>query len=199
MQSTHDRLTIARQRRFTSGRQAAAALGLSPYTYAQYENGSRGFTRHAERFARFFRVDLGWLLTGKGEITGRTANADIPLMGIVGAGATVVPIAEDEAAINLGEITLPECDEIAALMIKGDSGYPRFQDGEIIIYYTRQLTPSELVNKTAIVQTLDGRRMIKKVRRLPSQYTYTLESFNAPPESGVELLCGWLIHSIIVR
>lgn len=40
-----------------------------------HENGSRGFKlKSAERYARFFRVDLNWLLTGKGSMSGSPIN-----------------------------------------------------------------------------------------------------------------------------
>lgn len=38
-------------------------------TYAGHENGSRGFSQHAARYAKLYNVDLGWLLTGLGEMT----------------------------------------------------------------------------------------------------------------------------------
>jgi len=66
MSDRSTRLAEARATRFESARQAALALNLSPYTYSQYENGIRDFTRHAERFAKFYRVNLDWLMTGRG-------------------------------------------------------------------------------------------------------------------------------------
>lgn len=62
------RLAIARSKRYASATEAARALGIPPATYAQHENGLRGFKRVAERYADFFRVSLEWLLTGRGEM-----------------------------------------------------------------------------------------------------------------------------------
>lgn len=52
---------------------AAAARALEvPYsTYKNYEDGQRGFRKHAEKIARKFQVDVIWLLYGKGTPRGR--------------------------------------------------------------------------------------------------------------------------------
>ncbi|AYD02222.1 putative phage repressor [Neorhizobium sp. NCHU2750] len=41
-------------------------------TYAAHENGQRKFDRHAERYARFFKVSIDWLLAGRGPGPGET-------------------------------------------------------------------------------------------------------------------------------
>jgi len=44
---------------------AAKALGVNPFTYAQHENGTRGIPKNkAPIYARRFRVDVQWLLYG---------------------------------------------------------------------------------------------------------------------------------------
>ena len=68
MESAHKRLQRARElARYSSAADAAHALGVPYATYAGHENGNRGFRAQAERYASFFRVDLTWLLTGKGQ------------------------------------------------------------------------------------------------------------------------------------
>ena len=65
------RLRLARSAKYESATAAAAAMGVPEPTYMGHENGSRGFKlKSAERYARFFRVDLNWLLTGKGSMIG---------------------------------------------------------------------------------------------------------------------------------
>ena len=65
-QDMADRLRVARERRFDTAAEAAAALKIPIGTYSTHENGARGFRRSAPRYATFFRVDLEWLLTGRG-------------------------------------------------------------------------------------------------------------------------------------
>ena len=71
MQTANDRLKQVRAPRYETAVEAAQAMGIPPATYIQHENGTRGSgslpRAAAERYAKFFRVSLDWLLTGKGE------------------------------------------------------------------------------------------------------------------------------------
>ena len=68
MKEAHRRLAQARiLAGYESATEAAEAMGARPPTYMGHENGSRGFKAEAERYARFFKVSLEWLLTGRGE------------------------------------------------------------------------------------------------------------------------------------
>ena len=60
------RLKRAREARYGTAREAAAALGLAEQTYMPYESGRTGFRHRAARFAQFLGVSLVWLLTGDG-------------------------------------------------------------------------------------------------------------------------------------
>jgi SOS-response transcriptional repressor LexA len=59
---------------FAEAKSAAAFFGWKYDTYAQHENGTRGISRAAERYARAFKVSLAWLLTGEGN--GPLAESD---------------------------------------------------------------------------------------------------------------------------
>jgi phage repressor protein C with HTH and peptisase S24 domain len=188
MEST--RLTEARKRAgYASAAEAARALGVSLTTYAGHENGSRGFASKARRYAQFFRVDLNWLLTGRGDMRGRSGAPVIPVHGLVGASATIVPFDDDHTPID--EITMPDIAHVGAFLVRGDSQFPRWLNGERILFDTRPLAPRELLNRFAIVQAMDGRRMIKRVREGRRSGTFMLESLNAEPEHDVELLTAW--------
>jgi hypothetical protein len=54
--------------KYSGAELAAKAMGVKVSTYGHHENATAGFSRHAERYARFFRVNLEWLLTGRGEM-----------------------------------------------------------------------------------------------------------------------------------
>lgn len=70
MSDIASRLKAARERAgYESAKLAAEAMGVSPSTYIQHENGTRGYPRNrAERYARFFRVTPEWLLYGRGKL-----------------------------------------------------------------------------------------------------------------------------------
>lgn len=62
-----ERLQWAREHAgFATASEAARAVGVGEPTYLGHENGSRGYHRNAERYARRFRVRLEWLWSGQG-------------------------------------------------------------------------------------------------------------------------------------
>lgn len=67
MSGAGERLRQARERAgYPSANAAADAMGVPKATYAQHENGIRGFpASKADRYARFFRVSAEWLLYGR--------------------------------------------------------------------------------------------------------------------------------------
>lgn len=69
METAATRLKKAREDAgFTSAREAALAAGWSYDTYAQHENGTRGYpAKKAAIYARRFRVAAEWLLYGRGD------------------------------------------------------------------------------------------------------------------------------------
>jgi phage repressor protein C with HTH and peptisase S24 domain len=186
MKTPAERLIAARQAAgYASAAEAARALGVKFSTYAALENGQNGLSRSGERLAQAFRVDLNWLLTGRGDMRGKRPH--IPIMGVVAAGSSVVPVHDVAGSGDLGEIDLPERGRIAALIVKGDSMYPRFMDGEHILYDPTPVAPSRLINCYAVAQAVDGRIMIKMLKNGRSTGRFTLWSHNAPDEE-VELL-----------
>lgn len=183
--SAHDRLREARiAAGFKSTAEAARALGMMSATLTHHENGTRGFARDAARYAKFFKVSLEWLIDGRGEMRPRRGVQSVPLMGVVAAGSSVLPI-EDAAGDGLiDEITLPEPGKVAALLVKGESMYPRFMEGEIILYDPTPRAPGTMLNHYAVVQTLDGRVMIKKIQPSRKADHWRLWSHNAPEEDA---------------
>lgn len=192
----HERLQAARRAAgFVTAAEAALALGVPAPTYSAHENGTHGISRKAEMYARFFKVDLNWLLTGKGDMRGRRSAYTIPLRGIVSAGLSALPI-DDQPAID--EITLPEPGRISALLVKGDSMYPRYLDGEYLLYDPTPQSPQRLVNSFAVVQTFDGRVMVKQIRPSRKHDHWRLWSHNAPEEDTQLIAAHKIIGSLTV-
>lgn len=87
------RLRDARKARgFATAKLAAEAMGEAPSTYAQYENGTRGFGKtKARKYAARFGVTPEWLLFGNGDKLSQAPilqpiDRAIPVMGEVAAG-----------------------------------------------------------------------------------------------------------------
>ncbi|WP_156360199.1 helix-turn-helix domain-containing protein [Sphingomonas sp. Leaf16] len=87
MTTPNERLKQIRAARYETAVEAAEAMGIKPPTYIQHENGIRGSgsipRAAAERYAKFFRVSLDWLLSGKGDepdLASEPTQADIEQM-----------------------------------------------------------------------------------------------------------------------
>jgi len=183
---------------YSSAEAAAQALGLPPQSYRNNENGSRGIRSggKAERLAKFFRVSLEWLIAGRGDMYGERMG--IPIVGLVGAGSSVEPVGDTAAAEPPGNISLPEGQHLAGLVVRGDSQWPRFLEGEIILFDTRTRSPAELVNQYAVVDLDDGRRMIKKLARTGRVGHWTLLSHNREPETVDNILAAYEVKGVLM-
>lgn len=70
VQEFHERLRWAREQKYETASDAARALNMSIQTYLAHENGSRSGKDNAQKYARFFKVNYTWLMTGAGTPTG---------------------------------------------------------------------------------------------------------------------------------
>jgi len=68
--------------------------------------------------------------------------------------------------------------------------FPAYEEGTIL-YYSRLLPPSELVNKRAVVQLGDGRIFVKIVRPGADATTWTLTSINGQYADMVDQIVEW--------
>ena len=171
----HDRLKKAREQAgFETAADAARKFGWTETTYRAHENGQRNIPRErAPVYARAFRVSPEWLLYGRGS----AGKKPVPLVGFVGAGAEVFAI--DDGG-SLEEIDAPPGigPNAVAVQVRGDSMYPRYMDGDTLIY-DGHVTLQQADGQECVVGLRDGRRFIKIVRITGS--SVMLESFNAPP------------------
>lgn len=191
-EETAARLRLAREAAgYATAADAATAIGIKQPTFTHHENGTRGITKSAERYAAFFRVSLDWLMTGRGPM--KTSLSAIPVVGLVGAGAGIYPVPEDATSQPIDEIDMPDPQFLGALEVRGDSQYPRYNDGEFVLYDTRVKPPGSLVGHFAVVDLADGRRLLKILRRMPEPGRFRLESHNAPPEDDAAIEAAYAV------
>lgn len=198
--SMSKRLVQARKKaRYTDAKSAATAIGVNMHTYIQHENGTRGFARSAERYAKFFHVDVGWLLTGKGSSTAQ--GLQVPVVGYVGAGAEVYPFDDHAMGDGLEQVSVSNVpDDAVGLIVRGDSMYP-FEDGWVIFYRRdRDGVPSKCINQLCVIRVAnDGPTLVKKLRRGSKPKHYNLESWNGPLREDTELEWAAPVLSILPR
>ena len=191
----HKRLQWARETAgYETPTDAARALGMREPTYLGHENGSRGFKAHADHYARKFRVNLEWLLTGRGvarsdESSARSPGWVINVVGYVGAGAEICPFDDHVkgAGLEIVETDFPVKPGTVAVIVKGDSMLPRFEEGDLIGYMEDSADPRTLIGKICIVRLADGRTFVKKLKRGSKEGMFTLVSANARDIEDVEV------------
>jgi repressor LexA len=114
----------------------------------------------------------------------------VPVMGFVGAGATIEPDFEQVPPDGLDTVELPFLipGELLAFRVRGDSMYPRYDDGDTVVVWREQRKPlSSFYGKEAAVRTRDGHRFLKTIQRGKGRGQVTLLSFNAKPIENVKL------------
>lgn len=181
MSTPGDRLRQARlEAGFRTIAEAARTKRLHKQNLADHESGRRKISlQWAERYAKAFAKSPGWLLTGEGPARGRLA-----VMGYVGAGAEVFPL--EETAIMETDVPPGATDGDVAFLIRGDSQYP-FLDGGLIVVRPVNAV-HEVVNRLAVVDLDDGRRLFKQVTTGTLTGTFNLLSHNAAPIIGVRVI-----------
>jgi phage repressor protein C with HTH and peptisase S24 domain len=198
-QELHERLEWARIRAgHSSPRAAAEAFGWNKNTYKAREGGGRGIPDQDEvrKYARAFGVSFVWLLTGEGSPDRLNI---VPVMGRIGAGAEIMPEFEQTPPEGLFQIEapFPVPDDAIAFEVQGDSMWPRFDAGDVIICWREGRDPDEIVGWEAAVRTSDGRRFLKRVLRGSAKGTFDLESHNATPIRGVHIEWAAEVGAII--
>jgi repressor LexA len=114
----------------------------------------------------------------------------VPIMGRIGAGATIEPEHEQVPPEGLGEIELPFpiAEETIAFEVAGDSMLPKYENGDIIVVYREQRHPiSSFYGEEAAVRLKTGERYLKTIGRGKSASLVNLTSFNAKPIVGVKV------------
>lgn len=196
MEEPCDRLEKARRNAgFEQAVEAARAFGWQESTYVSHENGTRGIRPEvAERYARAFRVRPEWLLYGRHDVEERTSPETdgatiVKVVGRVGAGAEILPEIEQlppEGLFQI-EIPFPVPENTLAFEVSGDSMWPRYDSGDVVLCWKDGTNADEIVGWEAAVMTSDGKRYLKRVLRGSKARQFDLESFNAPVIRNVKL------------
>src|SRR5690348_8507942 len=85
----------------------------------------------------------------------------VPIMGRVGAGATIEPENEQVPPEGLGEVELPFpiSGETIAFEVSGDSMLPKYENGDVIVVYREQRHPlASFFGEEAVVRLKTGDR-----------------------------------------
>ncbi len=153
------------------------------------QNGERrGVTTETlASLAPILETTASWLLEG---VSAAAPSAStLRIVGRVGAGAEIRPEFEQIPPDGLDQIdlTLPLSNESIAFTVEGDSMWPRYNAGDVVICDEKEHDPTAITGREAAVRTGDGKRYLKTIRRGQSAGMFDLESHNAPPIRNVTI------------
>lgn len=111
----------------------------------------------------------------------------VPIVGYVGAGEKVVNF-EDPGG-GLGPvIPPPQGEHMAAIVVRGDSMWPAYQEGDVLFFDPATEVQSDCIGRECIVQVRGGPTYVKRVFRGTKDGTFRLASYKAPEVDNVELV-----------
>ena len=203
MREISDRLRWAREHRsgYSKPTEAAIAFGWTVSTYLGHENGDRKPSREkAMQYAKAYKIRWAWLLEGHGA---PVAPNIVKVVGRVGAsvGGIVDPDIEQlpaEGYLYEIEVPIEIPTDAVAFEVEGESMWPRYDQGDVIICWRQGTNPKEVLGWEAAVQTADGKRYLKRILEGSTPRTFDLESYNAPIMRSVKL--EWVSRvNIVVR
>jgi phage repressor protein C with HTH and peptisase S24 domain len=217
-ETPHQRLRLAREHAgFARASDAARAMGLEEPTYLGHENGSRGLSRAAARYARFFGVSLDWLIDGRGEFT-PAGGAELPpprngeLGGPARFGARIpaygqaVGGRDGEFILNGNRIvdilappSLQGVPDAYAVYVVGDSMEPRYFAGEAVFVNPRlPVRRGDFV--VAQIAVDDGEPPHAYIKRFVARdaRTLRLEQFNPKKTLAFPVARVISVHRIIM-
>jgi Peptidase S24-like len=150
-------------------------------------NDRRGVTTETlMALAPVLKTTAAWLLEGIGD---PNPGNVVQVVGRIGAGAEILPEFEQIPPEGLYEIEVPfpiSTDAIA-FQVEGDSMWPRYDPGDVIICWRQGTNVDEVIGWEAAVRTTEGKRYLKRIQRGGMTGTFDLESHNAAPIRNVRI------------
>jgi len=125
-------------------------------------------------------------------------KAGVRFGGRVGACAEIMPV-DEQMPDGLYDIDVlaPVPEGAVARQVEGDSMFPRYDAGDVVICWGEPSSTTEIVGWEAAVRTSDGKRYLKRILQGQKKGTFDLESYNAPPIRGVKLEWVSRVHLVV--
>lgn len=194
-----ERLKWARERAgFGSPREAAKHFRWNENTYKSREGGLRDYgVDEAKDYSRAFDVSWIWLVSGEGDPEKQNTVA---VVGLVGAGNSIE--SESEQVYNAEPLFTVETDvpipaDAFALQVRGESMWPRYDDGDVIVCSRHSQNLAGIIGWEAAVGTADGNRYLKRVTTGSRNGLFDLESHNAPTMRDVQVVWASQVLTVV--
>lgn len=181
---------LRESRKWTQG-QAADAMGVSFGQYVKLERGERRLTQeYIQQAAKAFDVVPAAILS---------ARTTVPVLGYVGAGAAAHYYVDAGDALDEVPMPVGGNDNTVALEIKGDSLGPFFN--QWLVYYDERRDPPtmDLIGNLCVVETIEGKILVKKLMRGSRPGLYHLLSQTESPIEDQELVWAARVTTMTPR
>ena len=127
------------------------------------QNGERrGITTDTlSALAPVLQTTASWLMEGTPESS--ATSTTLRIVGRIGAGAEILPEFEQLPPEGLYEIdvALPLSPDTIAFVVEGDSMWPRYNSGDVVVCSDAEHDPAMITGREAAVRTGDGKRFLK--------------------------------------
>ncbi|WP_422366362.1 helix-turn-helix domain-containing protein [Pelagibius sp.] len=160
----------------------ARHMGLDPSRITEILNESRSIkVEEAVEIADYLETPLDDLVSRLGAAISSGIKATSLVVGYVGAGETVLSIDDHAKGGGLYKIEAQHGEGGGVcVVVRGNSMAPRFKDGEHLGYSRDEgLDSSNWFGRECVVQTKDGRQLVKIVEPGNSAGEVTLVSVNS--------------------
>lgn len=187
VQMAENRIKTIRKSRGMTLEELASAVELSVPYVQRLEKGERNLAvKHFDSFASALGVTARELVSSE---DGEPSECIVKVVGRVGAGAEILPEYEQVPPEGLFEISIPfpVPDNALAFEVEGDSMWPRYDPGDVILCWREGTNAEEVIGWEAAVRTADGKRYLKRIMKGTRARHFDLESFNAPVIRNVKL------------
>ncbi|MGI8569134.1 MAG: S24 family peptidase [Methylocella sp.] len=146
--------------------------------------------------APVLQTTAAWLLEGVGD---PASGNRVRVVGRIGAGAEIKPAFEQISPEGLDEIEVPfpVSPDAIAFQVEGDSMWPRYDPGDVIICWRQGTNAEEIIGWEAAVRTADGKCYLKRIQRGAASGTFDLESHNAGPIRSVRIAWAAEIKGVV--
>lgn len=193
------RIKQLRQKRGMNQTEFAEALEVTQATVSRWENGSIPDHDHLYALANMAGTTIERFI-GTTPIALDVSGEPIPVVGFVGAGATVYAWDDLEQGDGHDFVERPPFvkGQAVAVEVRGDSLIPVAEDGWRLVYVGDQtVIEDEVLNRLCVVALTDGRILVKRLARGSKPQRYHLISTNAPMIEDAEIMWAARVRAII--
>lgn len=200
MEMSADRLRKARiARGYETAADAARAFGWNVNTYSSNENGNATFSfRKAEQYAAALGVRAEWLYSGEGAQEAARATL-VSIVGYVGADTEgSVLFTNGQGTGEMVPIPPGGTVSASALGVRGHSMKGFADDGALIFFEERHSKPTrDMLSHVVVVETMDGRVLVKRLLKGSHPGVYDLESLVGPTLEDVDIRWAAIVTAIV--